>query len=227
MNIVPEDPPSTVNQEIDAGFLYHGSPTRWFSQVSSPAPSASLRLIPVHKQYTIAFESESALVNQMPGSVYLFRGEAHLVGWRIFEWTRDSEVGARVVWLDEPARQLPQSSRLVMFNLGRYVELSIQGWETAIARKDVVGDYYYRLLTLPQLYTVAIWLHRAGPDFNSYDRLMPISPPPPDDQLESFQLYSPPEFFERIAPRVPAALARAPRPTIDEQPMGPTFTAED
>jgi len=213
MKLVPEPAPRELESVIEDGFECSIPEPAFFSRhFPLPARLSDLPLdrISPHKQFTMLFE-DIERSRRAPNPLE----SAVLVGWRFFEWTDDGRLGARVWTLEGSADQWG----LVYFNIGRYVAGSAAGF--ALAEDfPIDGDYYFRILALPQIYIFAVWLHSAGEDGGlGPDILLPLNPPPDDGlppsiaPFEPLAFYTPTVFFSLVQHLLADARERSPRPS--------------
>jgi hypothetical protein len=109
--------------------------------------------------------------------------------------------------LHDTAGGQPEFSHL---NTGPFVQATALAITEAENSAEVEQrDFVVRLLTIPALSVMALWLHAADRDL-----LNPL--PPSDSHLSVKQWYSPTEFFKLLAPVATS------RQTFDDSPRGPS-----
>jgi hypothetical protein len=136
-----------------------------------------------HKRYTIT------LKNVLKGEL----DRASFSGWRFIVLDAMKPIATVSLRVDRKTRKLLFSH----FGYGSFVRNTVKGIHRAEKLDD--ADYELRLLTIPGLNVVALWL--AG---KKEDHLMPI--PPTHRVLKPFSIQSPAVFFERIRTAAKARL---------------------
>jgi hypothetical protein len=113
---------------------------------------------------------------------------AQATGWRfLVEEGREPVAAAEVQ--DQTRAAVP-----AQLTEGPFVRSTAEGLEAAEALEPVrVADFELRLLRVPALNLLALWLHTAGPD----DLFVPLEPAPPP--FEARRSYPEPEFAELAA----------------------------
>ncbi len=121
---------------------------------------------------------------------------AHKVGWRYLV-VRDNQPVAAAEVSGSDERRL-QFSHL---NTGPFVEETARALALAEGLGPVAKNKFeVRLLTVPALYVVALWLHGKKQDI-----LIPMQPT--NEHLIPSQPYAPAEFFKELLPAAEARLA--------------------
>lgn len=111
--------------------------------------------------------------------------------------------------LNETGGAQPEFSHL---NTGPFVQATERAIADAEGRPEVAQhDFVVRLLSIPALSVVALWLHAA-------DREMLAPLPPTDSHLTANQWYSPADFLKLLGP-----VAKA-RQAFDDSPQQPRGT---
>ena len=129
-------------------------------------------------------------------------GTAQKTAWRYLVVQGNRAVAAAEVNVAKGGAEM-QFSHL---NTGPFVEETNRAMAQAEKLEQVAGaDYVVRLLTIPALYVVALWLHGEKNDL-----LIPM--PPTSHHLTANRVYSPADFFERLV------LAAEARKAFDDSP---------
>jgi len=114
---------------------------------------------------------------------------AQAVGWRYIVMHEDQPVAAAEV--DAGGGSKVQFSH---FNTGPFVEETARAIIQAEGLDEVAKkDYEARILRIPALYVMALWLHSDKDDI-----IIPM--PPTNDSLDAKKAYSAKEFFASLAP---------------------------
>jgi hypothetical protein len=104
---------------------------------------------------------------------------ATLTGWRYIMLEGDQTVGAANLRVKEDGEELQFSH----ISYGPFVNSTVEGIGRAESLPEVLSnDYELRLLDIPSLYVVSLWLH------GNEDRLIPL--PPTNQALEPYATYS-------------------------------------
>ena len=136
-----------------------------------------------HKRYTITLE------NVLKGNL----DRASFSGWRFLILDGMKAIATANLRIDRRSRK-PLFSH---FGYGSFVQNTVKGIRRAERLDD--SDYELRLLTIPGLNIVALWLRGK-----KEDQLIPL--PPTHRALKPFSIQSPVEFFECIKTAAKARL---------------------
>jgi hypothetical protein len=109
---------------------------------------------------------------------------AQPVGWR-FILTNEAEALAAV----EVSERGESDFVFSQVNYGRFVDSTVEGVRRFEAANE--GPHELRLLDIPALYLLALWLH------GDKDRFMPLHPAP--RAFDPYRMYSDEEFSRRVA----------------------------
>jgi hypothetical protein len=114
---------------------------------------------------------------------------AEVTGWRYIIVRGDDPMAAAELGID----QLGGSLEFSQLNQGPFVSSTIEGVSIA-ADLDTVrnNNYELRLLKIPSLYIIALWLHSQG----AQDIIIPI--PPTRPELTPYDSYSEESFLQAI-----------------------------
>lgn len=116
---------------------------------------------------------------------------ALFAGWR---YLVQQDAGA-VAAVEIPTETNGNIEQTMQLNEGQFVGATFEAVAAIEQSEEVRGsDYELRLLRIPALYTVALWLHSGTGD---RDLLMPIGQCHP--ALDTGRLYHPDEFTEALA----------------------------
>lgn len=125
------------------------------------------------------------------------QASAQSVGWRVL--VVDGQAAVAAVEFDASAAgagggAVPTATEFKAFNVGRFVQGTVEGIERAEAAAQVkANDYEVRLLEVPAIYLVVLWLHRPDDDW-----FVPLKPAP--NNLATDRLYSEQELLSEIQP---------------------------
>jgi hypothetical protein len=115
-------------------------------------------------------------------------GKARRTGWRYLMVQGDRAVAAAVVDAPEGKSRM----RFSHVNSGPFVEETVNAVSQAEGLEAVArGDYEVRLLSIPALYVMALWLHGIGDDL-----LIPM--PPTNENLDAKKVYKPSDLLKRL-----------------------------
>ncbi len=104
---------------------------------------------------------------------------ATLTGWRYLVLKGDEPIGAANLRVTEN----DETFQFSHISHGPFVKSTVEGISRAENLQEVVSnDYELRLLDIPSLYVVSLWLH------GDEDRLIPL--PPTNRALEAYATYS-------------------------------------
>ncbi|HEX8738107.1 MAG TPA: hypothetical protein VF721_22425 [Pyrinomonadaceae bacterium] len=122
--------------------------------------------------------------------------KAEAAGWRYTLLNADEPVVAA-----EVNSSGGEDAQFSHFNTGPFVEETARAILQAESLDEVAeNDYEARILKIPALYVMALWLHGERDDI-----LIPM--PPTNEKLEAQKTYSPKEFFGALAPAADARLS--------------------
>lgn len=114
-------------------------------------------------------------------------GAARLSGWRYF-----LSDGSRIVSTAETVATSDGQQRFAQFNSGPFVGATVEALEAARSLPQVRDrDVEARVLRVPGLNLVALWLRDGGDDV-----LIPLAPAPPD--VDAGRRYTPRELFDAL-----------------------------
>lgn len=112
---------------------------------------------------------------------------ATLTGWRYLVLSDEEPVAAA----DIAVGNANASAHFSHFSEGSFVKSTVEGIGFAENLKEVhTADYELRLLNIPSLYVVSLWLH------GSNDRIIPLSPT--NQILEPYRAYSEEQILEAL-----------------------------
>lgn len=118
-----------------------------------------------------------------------FLREAFLVSWRFMVLDNETATAAIEVAVVD---SLKQTYKFARWNVGRYVESTMEG----VLRAESItinSRLNLRLLQIPSLQLTALWLHGPNNPGEPVDFILPlVSPPTP---VESYRLYTPDEIL--------------------------------
>lgn len=122
---------------------------------------------------------------------------ARRTGWRYLVVQGDRAVAAAVVDAPEGKSRMQFSH----VNSGPFVEETVNAVSQAEGLEAVArGDYEVRLLNIPALYVMALWLHGERDDL-----LLPM--PPTNENLDAKKVYTPSDLLKRLKRAAQARLA--------------------
>jgi hypothetical protein len=131
-------------------------------------------------------------------------GRAQVTGWRYLLTSGSKVVGAAEV---TGGRGGAPAEAFAGLNQGPFAAGTAAAIEKVErAKQFATGDYELRVLRVPGLYLMALWLHGAKDD----DWIIPIAPAPPGLEAEHF--YSASDFTARMAGAASKVRAQAPVP---------------
>ncbi len=165
-------------------------------------------LIPPHSSGTMTAATAEEHELAAPHDVYTINADkvangslksARRIGWRYLVMQGERAVAAAEVQRPAGTGQ-PEFSHL---NSGPFVEGSIDALSIAESLAEVAADdFEVRLLKLPSVYVMALWLH--GP---SKDILIPLGPSDGHGPLTPNKPYSPDDFFRALTPLAQTRMA--------------------
>ena len=118
-------------------------------------------------------------------------GGIRATGWRYLLRQADQVVASAETVADHGG-----GAEFSHFNRGPFVESTAAALETAESLPETRdGSFEFRLLHVPALYTMALWLHGDGDN----DILIPLAPAPPD--VEPNRPYPAGQLLELLATR--------------------------
>jgi hypothetical protein len=117
--------------------------------------------------------------------------EAACTGWRFLLMEGDAtSVAAAELAIDRQSSAL----RFVGVNAGPYVASTVTALQTRLCEPELKSrDWLVRLLRIPSVYVMALWLHDAS---SGEDRLWALGPVPKN--LEENRMYSWPHFSDAL-----------------------------
>ncbi|HSS22245.1 MAG TPA: hypothetical protein VLL54_19395 [Pyrinomonadaceae bacterium] len=114
---------------------------------------------------------------------------AVLRGWRYIVLKGDETVGAVNLSFDDQGKNLQFSH----ISHGPFAQSTVEGIRYAEGLPEVVSnEYELRLLDVPSVYVVSLWLHGKN------DRLIPL--PPTNQTLKPYEAYSEAEMTAALQP---------------------------
>ncbi len=117
--------------------------------------------------------------------------EASRTGWRYLVDSGGAPVASTEVSVDAAG----QPTAFAQVNEGPFVAATARALDQVERRPEVAGgDYEIRLLKVPALYVVTLWLKDLNGD---RDLVVPLDPAPP--YLEPGRIYTETEFLETLA----------------------------
>ncbi len=124
---------------------------------------------------------------------------AKSTGWRYFVMSGDHAVAAAEV--DRPAKGTTEAPTFSNLNMGGFVASSLAALKTAEELPMVQReDFQFRLLQIPALHVMALWLHGK-----THDLLLPLVPTDTDGlgagAAQATPVLSPAEFFDSMTAR--------------------------
>ncbi len=152
-------------------------PAATFAAVAEGAPT-HLNIAAPHPVYFVGL-TDVAEGKLLSGAV--------LKGWRYLVLRDDETIGAANLIMSGPDQNLQFSH----ISHGPFAKNTVEGISYAESLPEVVSDdYELRLLDIPSLYVVALWLH------GNQDKLIPL--PPTNRALEPYRSYSEAEMTEAL-----------------------------
>jgi hypothetical protein len=178
MGIIVKTPPPevlTLVSEAISELALHSSPT---AGILATGDRQEIDIAAPHAVYFVGLEEVAA------GNLL---SAATLAGWRYLVLSGEEPVGAANVSVTDEGANLHFSH----FSQGPFVNSTVEGIGVAESLKEVESaDYELRLLDIPSLYVVSLWLH------GSDDRIIPL--PPTNQALEPYQAYSEEQMVELL-----------------------------
>lgn len=153
----------------------------------------------VNGPWQLLAASRSSLTATVPHPVYDLRLDdvaadkgidaAELVGWRYLL----EDNGRTVALADVSSPTTGSPVEFTAFNTGRFAAATRDGLEAA-EHLDFVknGDFEFRVLRIPALYVIAIWLRATSGD----DAIIPLAPAP--DPLVAGSVYGEADFLSGL-----------------------------
>lgn len=170
MPLIPSDLPSDVNQTVQAALQHFAA-----------LPESRLHALEGTKPAELQPTSPHAVFNLGLSDLTAGRAlaSAQSTGWRFL-----LRQGDQIVASAETVANTAGGAQFSHFNSGPFVESTATAIATAAGlaqTKDM--QYEQRLLHIPALYTMALWLHSNGDN----DLLIPLAPTP--DGIEPNRAY--------------------------------------
>jgi hypothetical protein len=174
--------------------------------------SNGLRLIAETAQPSIHRELASLPTSDVntPQEVFAFNVEdvaneadlrkARFIGWRYLVGTASSPTAAAEVFVNAEGNHIfgGLNSGVIAENTAKSIR------QTLVSYKDSKEQYYLRLLRIPGLYLIALWLE----DPSGTDILIPVAPVPP--RLEAGGIYTDRSFLAALRPEAIRVLESQP-----------------
>lgn len=151
------------------GDLASGPPTAFKALTASADATSDLNIAAPHPFYFVGL-TDVAEGRLLSGAV--------LKGWRYLVLKDDETIGtANLIISGDQTLQFSHISH------GPFAKNTVEGISFAESLPEVINDdYELRLLDIPSLYVVSLWLHGSG------DKLIPL--PPTNSALEPYKSYS-------------------------------------
>ncbi len=164
----PAKAPGIIREAL--GKLASGPPAGLEALSMEGGVPANLNIAAPHPFYFVGLK-DVAEGNLLEGAI--------LKGWRYLVLRGDETVGAANLVISEQ----DQSLQFSHMSHGPFAQNTVEGISFAESLPEVISDdYELRLLDIPSLYVVSLWLH------GSEDKLIPL--PPTNSALEPYKSYS-------------------------------------
>jgi hypothetical protein len=155
--------------------------------VSHPSPTTSMLAESVPAELSITAPHPVYFVGLTDVAEGRLLSAATLTGWRYLVLAGEEPIGAASVTVRADDENLQFSH----ISHGPFVRNTIEGISRAESLAEVQSnDYELRLLDIPGLYVVSLWLH--GND----DRIIPL--PPTNRSLEPYRTYTEEQMLESL-----------------------------
>jgi len=155
--------------------------------VRHPSHTASILAESVPSELSIAAPHPVYFVGLTDVAEGRLLSAAILTGWRYLVLAGEEPIGAANVMVKQDDENLQFSH----ISHGPFVRNTIEGISRAASLTEVVNnDYELRLLDIPSLYVVSLWLH------GDEDRIMPLAPT--NRALEPYKTYTEEEMIESL-----------------------------
>ncbi|MGH9178868.1 MAG: hypothetical protein ACRD0N_09995 [Acidimicrobiales bacterium] len=184
MPVTRSDPPAEAEEAVRAALQHFaGVPEQRLHALAGTRP-AELAPTEPHPVFNLGL---SDLTSARGGGL----GAMRATGWRYLLRQADQVVASAETVVPQAG-----GAQFSHFNQGPFVASTAEALATAERLPEMrEGSFEMRLLHVPALYTMALWLHGDGDD----DILIPLAPAPPD--VEPNRPYPAAELLELLAER--------------------------
>ncbi len=181
MPVTRSEPPAGAADAVRAALQqFAGVPRDRLNALAGTSPDELAPTVP-HPVFNMGLDQLTATRSAPPAGALAASTPS---GWRYLLSQSDEVVASAETFTDAAG-----SSQVASFNQGPFVAATAAALEVAEALPETKdGSYELRLLHVPALYTMAVWLHGDGDN----DIFIPLDPSP---DIEPNRPYPAAEFF--------------------------------